>query len=130
MATRPAQRQPEKLLPSLAQIVTGIDGEVLFQISLDSDRSVMDIECLASQVQPKNMLPLDLVLEHPLDLGAGSVLFVSNSSGSLAEPAESDLDFTRRLIEAGRISRMPVEDHYIVKDGGYLSLRRSTDLWG
>jgi DNA repair protein RadC len=125
-----ADRPPETLIPSLAQIVSGIDGEVVFQISLDSDGSVMDIECLASQIQPKNMLPLDLVLEHPRNKGADSVMFVSNSSGPLARPAESDLDFTSRLIEAGDSSDLPVRDHYLVKDGAFISLRDSTALWG
>ena len=129
MATKPAARPPETLLPSLAKIVTGIDGEVLFQISLDADRSVIDIECLASQIQPKNMLPLDLVFEHPRNLGAYSVMFVSNASGSIVSPADADIQFTRRLIETGSVADVPVDDHYLVADGSYISLRSTTDLW-
>lgn len=134
MAPQPADRLPsdqlpEKLLPNLAKIISGVDGEVLFQVSLGSDRSVLDIECLASQVQPVNMLPLDLVLEHPARIGASSVMFVSSSSGSLTEPDECDLAFTDRLIEAGEMSGVPVYDHYLVREGGYVSLRASTDLW-
>ncbi len=101
----------------------------MFQVSLDGAGEVIDIECLASASQPKNMLPLDLLLERPRDVGASSVMYVSNASGALGSPEDCDVDFTARLIEAGAASGVPVTDHYLVREGGFVSLKATTSLW-
>jgi DNA repair protein RadC len=122
----------EEILPNLAQIVSGLEGqgEVIFQIPLNKHGEVIDeIECLASPTQPKNLLPLELVLQYPKDIGAAEVTFVSNSCGELTSPAEADIDFTRRLIDAGRTVGVPIADHYLAANDHYISLRQSTDLW-
>lgn len=123
------KRLPEYILSNLAQIVSGIEGDVLFQISLDPVGEVIDIECLASASQPKNMLPLDLLFERPRDVGAGSVMYVSNASGTLDVIEDCDLAFTARLIEAGRRIGIPVTDHYLVRDQRLSSLKATTGLW-
>lgn len=128
MSTKP-QQLPEYILPNLARIVSEVEGDILFQISLDELGEVIDVECLASATQPKNMLPLDLLFERPCDVGATSVLYVSNASGAIDPPESCDTDFTARLIEAGRRVGVPVEDHYLVRDGEFASLKRRTGLW-
>lgn len=75
------------------------------------------------------MIPLDLLLERPADVGASSVMFVSNASGKLQSPDDCDLDFTARLIEAGAIAGVPVIDHYLVRDRSFASLKKETALW-
>lgn len=123
------ERRPEYILLNIAEIISAVEGDVLFQLSLDGRGEVIDIECLASPTQPKNMIPLDLLLEGPLGLGAHSVLYVSNASGSLIPPSECDVDFTARLIAEGVRVGMPVEDHYLAKNGRYDSLKDRTALW-
>lgn len=123
------KRLVEHILPNLAEIISGVDGEVLFQISLDAQDEVIDIECLTSATQPKNMLPLDLLLERPLDLNAAGVTYVSSGTGSVGAPAECELSFTARLIEAGATAGIPVVDHHLVITGHLVSLRETTALW-
>ncbi len=123
------KRLPEYILPNLAEIISGVEGDILFQLSLDRDREVIDIVCLASATQPKNMIPLDLLLERPADVGASSVIYVSNASGKLDPPDECDTDFTAGLIEAGATTGIPVIDHYLVRDGRFASLKKATALW-
>ncbi|HJR45297.1 MAG TPA: JAB domain-containing protein [Actinomycetota bacterium] len=122
-------RLVEYILPNLAQIVSEIDGEVLFQISLDADGEVIDIECLASSTQPKNMLPLDLLLERPREVDAAAVAYVSSGTGPFDGPDEFELAFTARLIEAGAAAGIPVADHHLVTKGHQVSLRETTALW-
>lgn len=123
------ERRPEYILPNIAEIISAVEGDVLFQLSLDDRGEVIDIECLASPTQPKNMIPLDLLLEGPRGIGASSVLYVSNASGSLIPPADCDVDFTARLIAEGARLGIPVEDHYLAKNGRYDSLKSRTALW-
>lgn len=119
----------EDVLPSLAYIVDGIDAETIFQLSVDAQGNVRDIECLSSVEQPKNTIPLLLLLERVGDVGATAAVYVSKGSGSGGELADCDVDFTRRLIDAGRVLDIQVLDHYIVERGAYISLRSATDLW-
>lgn len=123
------ERLPEYILPNLADIVTQVEGDVLFQISLDARGEVIDIECLASATQPKNTIPLDLLLDGPRGVGASSVMYVSNASGSLESPEDCDTEFTARLIEAGAMAGIPVADHYLVRDHRVVSLKATTALW-
>jgi len=122
-------RSFDEVLPSIAYIAEGIEGEVLFQLSVDAHDRVCDVECLASRRQPKNTIPLLLLLERVVQVGARAAIYVSKGSGPAEELAECDVDFTRRLIEAGRVCDIEVRDHYIVERGGYVSLRATTDLW-
>ena len=122
-------KQLEDVLPSLAYIVDGIDAETIFQLSVDARGNVCDIECLGSLNQPKNMIPLLLLLERVGDVGARAAVYVSKGSGAEGEIADCDVDFTRRLIDAGRFLDIDVLDHYLVVRGAYVSLRAATDLW-
>lgn len=119
----------EEVLPNLAFAVDGIDAEVLFQLSVDDLGRVRDIECLTSWTQPKNLIPLATLLERVVEVGASSVVYLSRGSGGGGTLEDCDLDFTERLIEAGRACGVEVRDHYVVQGGGYYSLRRTTDLW-
>ena len=104
-------KQLDDVLPSLAYIVDGIDAETIFQLSVDARGSVCDIECLGSLDQPKNMIPLLLLLERVGDVGAHAAVYVSKGSGDGGEVADCDVDFTRRLIDAGRFLDIDVLDH-------------------
>lgn len=123
------KRFVEAILPNLAEIVSQVDGEVLFQLSLDSGHEVIDIECLASPTQPKNMIPLDLLLDGPSGLKAAAVTYVSTGTGGIQAPDECELAFTARLIEAGAAAGIPVADHHLVISGCLVSLRQTTALW-
>ncbi len=123
------QQLPEYILPNLTNILSAVEGDVIFQLSLDEGGEVVDIECLASATQPKNMIPLDLLLERPKDVGAGAVMYVSNTTGSLEQPEDCEIDFTERLLRAGEAVGVEVVDHYLVADGRLMSLRRETALW-
>ncbi len=121
------QRLPDDLLTNLARIISEVEAEMLFQVSLDESSQVLDIECLASGTESKDSLPVDLLLERPRELGAASVLYIS--SGSARPPAQVDLDFTRDLIGAGARHQISVLDHYLVEAGAPCSLRSTTNLW-
>ena len=38
-------------------------------------------------------------------------------------PSQTDIDVTKRLVEAGEIMGIPVIDHLIIGDGTYISLK-------
>lgn len=54
---------------------------------------------------------------------AGSVVFVHNHPSGDPTPSETDVETTKRLIEAGEILGIPVLDHIVIGDGRYVSMK-------
>ena len=54
---------------------------------------------------------------------AGSVVFLHNHPSGDPSPSDTDVQTTKRLIEAGTILGIPVLDHIIIGDGIYVSMK-------
>ena len=54
---------------------------------------------------------------------AGSVVFLHNHPSGDPSPSDTDIQTTKRLIEAGTILGIPVLDHIIIVDGIYVSMK-------
>lgn len=60
---------------------------------------------------------------------AVSLILVHNHPSGDLTPSKQDYDLTRKLIDVGQLIGIPVNDHIIVSEQGYLSLRQKTDLF-
>ena len=123
-------RHPEdEILESLVPIVSIADGEIVFVTCVDDKGRPGESEVYSSRDRPKGALPLELVLQFPVEMRVGTILVTSRAAGSLDPIAAEDLDFTRELIAAAAGEGIEVLDHVLVKDGEHLKLRDHTDLW-
>ena len=52
-----------------------------------------------------------------------SVIVVHNHPSGDPEPSAEDLAVTRRLVESGRILGVPLLDHVVIAEAGYVSIR-------
>lgn len=55
---------------------------------------------------------------------AVSIILVHNHPSGDLTPSKQDYELTRKLIEVGELIGIPVNDHLIISDQGYLSLRQ------
>ena len=124
-----ARPRPDDIVDSLTTILSSVEGEVVFVTCIDEHGYAGDSEAYASLEQPKNTLPFEHLLSFPKELQSDTILVTSRAAGTLRDVAESDLEFTRSLIEAAAAEGIEVLDHVLVKDGDYLKLRATTDLW-
>ena len=67
----------------------------------------------------RRLLPHTWTRETP----AAAVLVVHNHPSGDPEPSREDLEVTERLVRAGRLLGIPLLDHLVVAEGGYVSLR-------
>jgi DNA repair protein RadC len=72
---------------------------------------------------------LDASLVHPREVfkvavvaNAAAVILVHNHPSGDPEPSPEDVALTRRLVEAGTLLGIPVLDHVIVGEEGFVSL--------
>ena len=72
------------------------------------------------------------VFKEALKWGAHSLMVAHNHPSGDPTPSKADLDFTRRLIELGRLADIPLKDHLVVGDplhaDGCISIRATSDL--
>lgn len=60
---------------------------------------------------------------------AASLILVHNHPSGDLTPSKQDCELTKKLIEVGRIIGIPVNDHLIISECGYLSLRQKGNLF-
>ena len=72
------------------------------------------------------------VFKEALKWGAHALMVAHNHPSGDPTPSKVDLDFTRRLIELGRLADIPLRDHLVIGDplhaDGYISIRAISDL--
>lgn len=62
-----------------------------------------------------------IIFKAALDQFASSIILVHNHPSGNLKPSKSDLDLTRKMKHAGELLEIPVLDHIIFGDEGYLS---------
>ncbi|MBN1694851.1 DNA repair protein RadC [candidate division WOR-3 bacterium] len=82
---------------------------------------------------------LDSSLAHPREIfkpaiqnSAASIILVHNHPSGDPTPSKDDIKMTERLIEAGKIIGIEIDDHVIISDNLFASLRsdpKTSRLW-
>lgn len=82
------------------------------------------------RVEPVSAGTLSASLVHPREVfapavreSAAAVIVVHNHPSGDPTPSMEDREVTRRLIESGRLLGIPLLDHLVVADDGWVSLR-------
>jgi len=127
---RPRARFPsprsvwEHVIPELR----GLERERFFLLLLDGKHRL-----LRSLVVSEGTLNSSLV--HPRDVfgpalreGTGALIVAHNHPSGDPEPSCEDLAITQRLRDAGELLGIPLVDHVVVADGGWVSLRERMEF--
>jgi hypothetical protein len=125
----PVHPCPEQIIESLTTIVSKSEGEVVFVTCVDEDGNAGDSEAFASRDRPKDSLPMELLFSLPQEKGVDTLLVTSRAAGPLESFADSDLAFTRALIDEAKARGMEVLDHVLVSDGKHKGMRATSNLW-
>ena len=127
---------PERKLYSEKEIVCSSDAVALLSKELgEHDREVFCVLHLSPRGLPlsasiTSMGELTSTLVHPrevfksavLSSAAGIMLIHNHPSGNLT-PSEEDIKTTERIAVCGRVLGIPVVDHIICAEHGYISMR-------
>lgn len=63
------------------------------------------------------------VFSQAIKNNAASVIFVHNHPSGNTEPSDEDITITKRLVEAGKLLGITVNDHLIISQTGYFSFK-------
>ncbi len=120
---RPVLSGWESVAAYLRGMLAGRSREQLLGLFLDKRNRLIRDEVLGEgTVDHVPVYPREIV-GRALELDAAAVVLAHNHPGGLATPSTSDIDSTRQVVEAGRLLRIAVHDHFLVADQQVISFR-------
>ena len=96
---------------------------------LDVRLSLIALEIIAIGAVAQVSVEAREVFAPAVAARASSMVLAHNHPSGNPEPSAQDADFTRAMVEAGRILNIEVVDHLIVTPRSYYSFRKAGQLW-
>lgn len=99
------------------------DQEHLVLLVLNLSQEVSGYKVVSSGNERTSLANGKIVFRNALLLGASSIVVAHNHPSGKLKPSTADINFTNKIIEAGKTLDIPVLDHIILTHKGYISLR-------
>jgi DNA repair protein RadC len=103
--------------------------EEVWVLSLDSHTNIIKSKMITRGTGNKIFVQISDILRCALELGGIHFIMVHNHPNQYSLPSAEDLALTKRLIEASKLIELPLLDHVVVAENGYVSIRSDYDLW-
>jgi len=123
---------PEDVFQLLKNEIGNKKKEHFRILSLTTRKKLISIDKISSGT-------LDSSIAHPRDIfdsaienNAASIILAHNHPSGDPTPSNDDIKLTERLIEAGKLLGIDVDDHVIIIDESFVSLRsepKTSKLW-
>ncbi len=95
--------------------------EHFWTISLDYAHHILNIELVSMGSFKETIAEPMEVFSVPLQKRAAKVILIHNHPSGEIKPSDNDKDLTDRLIQVGRIMKVPVLDHLVISEKSYYS---------
>ena len=113
---------PEDVRHYLSLHLTGLSHEVFAALFLDNRHRVIEYrELFRGTIDSAAVYPREVV-KRCLSVNAAAVIFAHNHPSGVAEPSDTDVRLTRKLVDALALVDVRVLDHLIVGQGVQTSL--------
>jgi DNA repair protein RadC len=116
-------RSPARVSALLAAELRGLAQETFHVLLLDGKHRLRRRERISAGTLTSSLVHPREVFGPALREGAAALIVAHNHPSGDPEPSSEDLAVTRRLIEAGRLVGIPLVDHVVIGEGGFVSLR-------
>lgn len=117
-------REPEDVIPLLAERLHGRDREHFVAVYLDARHRVIDVETVAVGCLTASLVHPREVFRGAVQRAAAAVLVAHNHPSGDPSPSGEDRRLTARLDGCGRLLGIALVDHIVYGDDGWVSLRR------
>lgn len=114
---------PRDVFELVGREIQGLRHEVIKLISLDPQNRLINCETISDGGVDITLLRPREVFESAFKNSAAFVILVHNHPSGSPEPSESDIEVTKKLARAGRMVGIRFQDHVIIGNGGFVSLR-------
>ena len=115
-------KTPKDALPLLGSLRSAAQ-ECVMVLTLDGNNQVIKAHAITRGLANQSQIHPRETFYPAIQDRAVSILVAHNHPSGNLEPSEADLIATRRLVEVSKTLGIPVLDHLIVAEGGFLSIR-------
>jgi DNA repair protein RadC len=120
---RTSLRSPARVHELMATELRGLAQETFHVLLLDGKHRLRRRERVSAGTLTSSLVHPREVFGPAIRENAAALIVVHNHPSGDPEPSAEDLAVTRRLAQAGRILGVPLLDHVVVGDEGYVSIR-------
>ena len=105
----------------LKPLLMDLSHEEFWVLFLNRANAIIGREVISKGGIAGTVVDPKIIFKHALKHLASSVILCHNHPSGNLKPSEADRSLTKKLSEAGRLLEIPVTDHIIFSDSGYLS---------
>ena len=96
--------------------------EHFYCLYLDTRNSIIKKELISVGNLNTSVIHPREIFRSAIKESANSVIFAHNHPSGNPEPSKDDIEITRMLISAGKLMGIPVLDHVVIGETGYVSM--------
>jgi DNA repair protein RadC len=107
-----------------ADLLTGARQERLYVAHLDADKGLLGLQMRFGAAEPQIDFPIRGIVGEALRLNSALLICAHNHPSGDPKPTPTDVEMTRKLVQAARPLGISVHDHLIFADDAFVSFRR------
>lgn len=115
-------RTPTDILP-LLESEKYLKQETVILFTLDGNNQVIKKHVISLGLANSSSIHPRETFAPAIEDRAVSIFLAHNHPSGNLEPSEADLVATRRMVEVSKIMGIPILDHIIISQNGFISLR-------
>jgi len=120
---RPSLRSPRAVFEVLEVDARGLQQETFWSLLLDGKQRLQRLVTVTSGTLTASLVHPREVFRAAVREAAAALIVAHNHPSGDPEPSAEDLAVTERLRAAGEVLGIPLQDHVILGDGCFVSLR-------
>ncbi len=101
-------------------------------LSLNTRKKLISIDNISTGILDSSIAHPREIFKSAIQNSAASIILIHNHPSGDPSPSDGDIRLTERLIEAGKIMGIDVDDHVIIAGDSFTSLRsdpKTSRLW-
>lgn len=127
---RPCLRGPRAVFEWLSPLAQGLEQETFWSLLLDGKQRLRRLVAVSSGTLTASLVHPREVFRVAVREAAAALIVAHNHPSGDPEPSAEDLAVTERLHQAAEVLGIPLQDHIILGDSSFVSLRERMGLPG
>lgn len=107
-----------------AELLGSARHERLHVAHLDAEKGLLGLQMRFGAAEPKIAFPMRAIIGEALRLNSALLICAHNHPSGDPSPTPTDVEMTRRLVQAARPLGIGVQDHLIFAGDAFVSFRR------
>lgn len=116
-------KTPKDVYEIVRKDVLNKEQEYLFLVCLDSRNKLISKDILSKGTINETLIHPREIFKKALMKNACSIILIHNHPSNKSDPSEEDIKVTKRIFKAGIEMGIPLVDHLVVTNTGFVSMR-------